>query len=56
MVSPESELIILFVEKLVTFGEPVPIEVIKQLGEEFCAVLDKHFDELEAEKKVLLKQ
>ena len=50
MTSPHSELIILFVEKLVTFGESVPIEVIKQFGDEFCAVLDKHFDEVIQEK------
>jgi len=46
MTSPHSELIILFVEKPVTFGEPVPIDVIKQLGDEFCAVLDEHYDEI----------
>jgi len=51
MASPHSELIRLFVEKLMTFGEPVPIEVIKQLGEEFCAVLDKHFNEIVIVKK-----
>jgi hypothetical protein len=46
MTSPHSESIILFVEKPVTFGEPVSIDVIKQLGDEFCAVLDEHYDEI----------
>ena len=50
MTSPHCELIRLFVEKIVTFGESVSIEVIKQLGEEFCAVLDEHYGKVIQEK------
>ncbi len=51
MRSPGCEIIELFVDKLRSYGQPVPIDVIQELGESFCEILDKQFNQIEDNKK-----